>query len=243
MPAPLITALPVAPSRANNGATFSTKADAFVAALPEFVSDANAQAMYLDALALAVDADRIQTGLDRIQTGLDRTQTGLDRVQTGLDRTSATESALVASNNAAAALISEQNTFASFLGTQQLLEEGGAFKVFANYAEALAGLSGLIDGMIIKVLTDETMGDRTTFYQVDLADPVSLDLDFTSETYAIGSAQNTLIFARVQDFSRVATAPLTSTSPGFQGDYFADANFFYYCYAPDSWRRIAGVTF
>lgn len=57
MPAPLITALPLAPSRADDGATFSTKADAFVAALPEFVSDANAQAAYLDGIALAADIE------------------------------------------------------------------------------------------------------------------------------------------------------------------------------------------
>lgn len=57
MPAPTITPLPTPPSRSTDPANFSIEADAFVAALPEFVTDANAQASYLDGVASAVDAD------------------------------------------------------------------------------------------------------------------------------------------------------------------------------------------
>lgn len=57
MPAPTITTLPTPPSRSTSPSTFATQADAFVAALPEFVSDANAQASYLDGIATAADAD------------------------------------------------------------------------------------------------------------------------------------------------------------------------------------------
>ena len=57
MPAPTITPLPTPPSRSQSPETFSTDADAFLGALPDFATDANAQASYLDALAAAVDAD------------------------------------------------------------------------------------------------------------------------------------------------------------------------------------------
>lgn len=57
MPAPTISPLPTPPSRSTDPVNFANEADAFVAALPEFVSDANAQAAYLDALATAADAD------------------------------------------------------------------------------------------------------------------------------------------------------------------------------------------
>ena len=40
-----------------------------------------------------------------------------------------------------------------------------------------------------------------------------------------------------------ATAPASSTATGVKGEIYIDANYFYYCYAPNSWRRIAGTTF
>lgn len=57
MPAPTITPLPNPPSRSQSPDTFSADADAFLGALPEFVSDANAQASYLDGIASGADAD------------------------------------------------------------------------------------------------------------------------------------------------------------------------------------------
>lgn len=57
MPAPTITPLPTPPSRSQSPDTFSTDADAFLGALPDFATEANAQAAYLDALATAADTD------------------------------------------------------------------------------------------------------------------------------------------------------------------------------------------
>jgi hypothetical protein len=57
MPAPTISPLPTPPSRSTDPANFAIEADAFVAALPEFQTDANAQAAYLDGLADDVTAD------------------------------------------------------------------------------------------------------------------------------------------------------------------------------------------
>jgi hypothetical protein len=51
MPAPTITELPPAPLRSEDPATFNSRAEAFVDALPDFVTEANALASYLDALA------------------------------------------------------------------------------------------------------------------------------------------------------------------------------------------------
>lgn len=57
MPAPQISPLPTPPSRSQSPDTFSTDADAFLGALPDFQAEANDQADYLDALAIQVDAD------------------------------------------------------------------------------------------------------------------------------------------------------------------------------------------
>ena len=55
MPAPQISPLPNPPSRSQSPETFSVDADAFLGALPDFQSEANDQADYLDALAIDVD--------------------------------------------------------------------------------------------------------------------------------------------------------------------------------------------
>lgn len=39
------------------------------------------------------------------------------------------------------------------------------------------------------------------------------------------------------------SVPTSSTAPGEAGTFAADANFLYYCYAKNSWRRIPGVAF
>lgn len=64
MPAPTITPLPTPPSRSTDPTNFAIEADAFVAALPEFATDANAQATYLDGLAATVDADAASAAAD-----------------------------------------------------------------------------------------------------------------------------------------------------------------------------------
>ena len=64
MPAPTITPLPTAPSRSTDPTNFSIEADAFVAALPNFGTQANAQAAYLDGVATAVDADAVAASTD-----------------------------------------------------------------------------------------------------------------------------------------------------------------------------------
>ncbi|OWP74161.1 hypothetical protein, partial [Flavobacterium oreochromis] len=39
------------------------------------------------------------------------------------------------------------------------------------------------------------------------------------------------------------TAPTSSSANGVKGEMYVDANYVYYCYAPNSWRRVAGTTF
>jgi hypothetical protein len=53
---PPITPLPTSPSRSQSPATFSADADAFLGALPDFGSDQNALAAYIEDLAIDVEA-------------------------------------------------------------------------------------------------------------------------------------------------------------------------------------------
>src|SRR5688500_11486459 len=50
MPAPIVTPLPDPPLRTEDPATFVSKAEAWVAALGEFVGEANALAAYMESL-------------------------------------------------------------------------------------------------------------------------------------------------------------------------------------------------
>lgn len=61
MPYPPISALPAVPSR-NAPSTFSALMDAFLAAFPQFRTDLNALAAYLDTLALATGPGLFQNG-------------------------------------------------------------------------------------------------------------------------------------------------------------------------------------
>ena len=57
MPYTPITALPTAPARTDDPATFITLADAFIAALAQWETDVNASGTYIDAVGVQVDLD------------------------------------------------------------------------------------------------------------------------------------------------------------------------------------------
>jgi len=89
---------------------FNAAADGFIAALPQFVTEANALADFAVEQVLAIEEDATQTALDRIATGddtnattADRVQTGLNRVATGIDRTAVAADKTVATEQAALA--------------------------------------------------------------------------------------------------------------------------------------------
>lgn len=94
MTAPSITPLPTPPSRSQAPASFSADADAFLAALPAFQSEANAQADYLDTLAVDVTNE---TGADVIAAAA-----SASAALASENAAAGSESAALASQNAAA---------------------------------------------------------------------------------------------------------------------------------------------
>ena len=94
-----ITALPTPPSRANSPSDFSTKADALLAALPQFVTEANADIATVNAAKASADA-ALAAGLANAATNATTatTQAGIATTQAGIATTKAAEAAAVAAS-------------------------------------------------------------------------------------------------------------------------------------------------
>lgn len=65
---------------------------------------------------------------------------------------------------------------------------------FENYADALAALNSgeLLNNQTISVKVDETQGDNPTRYRVYVAPPVTLSLNFLTQSYNVSSRINEL---------------------------------------------------
>lgn len=60
-------------------------------------------------------------------------------------------------------------------------------KVFATYALALAAFDTFVDGDAIRVVVDETSGDKSTWYSFgETTDGKTFSFDFVAKTYSIG---------------------------------------------------------
>lgn len=131
MPAPTISPLPTPPSRSTDPANFAVEADAFVAALPEFQTDANAQATYLDALATTVDGDA--------------TAAAASAAAALVSENAAADSETNAAASEAAAAISESNAAASELAAaaSETAADISATNAASSAAEAEAIVAGI----------------------------------------------------------------------------------------------------
>lgn len=149
-----MTPLPAAPQRDQDPATFATTADTFVAALPGFVTEANA-------LEAAVDADATTA---TTQAGIATTQAGIATAA----QASATASAASALSSANAAAISETNAANSAtaltatsttsntvgLGSKVFTVQTGKQFVAGQYVQAISG-SNWMFGTVTSYVTDQ----------------------------------------------------------------------------------------
>ena len=125
-----ITPLPDAPSPSDTAAQFNSKAFAFVAALDQFTTEANALAVEADA-----DASTASTGASTAttQAGIATTQAGIATTQAGIATTKAGE-ALASANAAAASFDSFDDRYLGAKGADPTLDnDGNALLVGATY--------------------------------------------------------------------------------------------------------------
>jgi len=194
MPAPLISPLPTPPSRSQSPETFSVDADAFLGALPEFQTDANAQAAYLDALAIAVDADAAAADADAASALASRNAASASQIAALASQTASALSATNAAASEAAAAISEDNASASEIAAAASAAEAEAivagigFKdvVFINASMSPYTINAASNG---KLIACDTSGGNIV---VNLALISGLTLPFTSGVKKTTSDGNTV---------------------------------------------------
>lgn len=185
MPNPTITALPTAPARSMQPATFVTTADAFLAALATFVTEANA-------LGVAVEADAVATAADRVAVAADKATVAADKAIVAADKaTVAADKALVAADKTSA--------------------EAAATNAAASAAVA-AGAAAFVDtNPIVKGSGDATKQVRI---EVDTNVPTGTTVVLTApgtDGTLVTSGANTFTGAQVLSDQQVSRALLIDT--------------------------------
>ncbi|WP_396190620.1 hypothetical protein [Flavobacterium sp.] len=235
MPTPLISPLPTPPSRSQSPETFSVDADAFLGALPEFQTDANAQATYLDALAIAVDADAAAADADAASALASRNAAAASQIAALASQTASALSATNAAASEAAAAISEDNASASEIAAAASAAEAEAivagigFKdvVFINASMSPYTINAASNG---KLIACDTTGGNIV---VNLSVISGLTLPFTSGVKKTTSDGNTVTIncAVGNTFDDGTTSKSVNVPAGFTFIPDTDTN-------PDVWAAI-----
>lgn len=194
MPAPHITPLPTPPSRSQSPDTFSTDADAFLGALPDFQSDANTQADYLDALADQVTADAAAADADAAAALASQIAAAASESAAALSETNAAASEAAAAASEAAAALSESNAAASEIAAAASAAEAEAIVagigfqdvVFINASMSPYSITSATNG---KLIACDTSGGNII---INLPQVSSLTLPFTTGAKKTTSDGNTV---------------------------------------------------
>lgn len=160
MAAPQITPLPTPPVRSDAPADFSSKADAFVASLPGFVTQANAQADFNDQRAIDADASATAAAASEAAAEVDRAEV-------------AANTATVASNTATVVARADEvaaNTLQVAADTQQVSDDKAA--VDAALASIAGGPVYSVNGMTGDVTGIATQAGAETLTNKTVVDPV-----------------------------------------------------------------------
>lgn len=235
MPAPQITPLPPPPSRSQSPDTFSANADAFLGALPDFQSDANAQANYLDNLANQVTVDAANAGADAASALASKNAAAASQSAAAASQTAAAASASAAAASQSAASASQTSaatsatSAAASAATAEAVVAGVGFKdvVFINAAMSPFTMTQAYNG---KLIACDTTGGEII---INLPLISSLATPFTGGVKKTTSDGNTVTIncASGNTFDDGATSKSVNVPAGFTLIPDTDLN-------PDVWAAI-----
>jgi hypothetical protein len=145
-----ITALPPAPSPTDTPAQFNTKAFAFVAALDDFVTEANATAVAVDADASAASASASTASGQAIAAAASASTAISEALSAASSANAAEASATAASNSANAAAASYDAFDDRYLGSKSsdpaLDNDGNSLVIGALYWNSVSNVMKAWDG-------------------------------------------------------------------------------------------------
>lgn len=107
--------------------------------------------------------------------------------------------------------------------------------IYDTYAKAYAAVWSMDQGVLVRVLADETRGGRASWYRTVPPQGASLSLDFTADTYH--RAESPLAFVAGVDL-RLVAVPAQASALGALGDCAVSADHFYVVVANNTWRRV-----
>ena len=151
MAAPIITPIPTPPIRSDAPADFATKADAFAAALPQFVTETNTSAAFVDQRAIDADASAQAAAASEAAAEADRAEV-------------AANTATVASNTATVVARADE------VAANTLQVAADADQVAADRVAVDAALASIADGPVTSV------NGKTGVVTLTLADIGALSL-------------------------------------------------------------------
>ncbi len=192
MTVPTITALPAAPVRSDAPADFSTKADAFAAALPGFVTQANAQATFTDQRATAAvnSAASASASASTATTKASAASTSASSAAASASTATTKASAASTSASSAAASASTATTKAAEASGSAAGASGSAAAAAKDAANVAAGLASIAGGPVASI------NGKTGVVKLSAADvgalPASTSLsNFASKTEPTGDVVGT----------------------------------------------------
>ena len=185
-----ITALPTPPSRANSPSDFSTKADALLGALPQFVTEANALASAVNTDAESANADALTASnavASAMAAGLANaaTNASIATTQAGIATTKAAEAAASAASISGGPVTSVNGMTGIITGVAtQTGTETLTNKTLTGYTETVYALSGTAIAEANGSIQAKTLSANTTFTE-SLADGQSVILGITAGSYSV----------------------------------------------------------
>jgi hypothetical protein len=176
MTAPVITAIPTPPVRSDAPADFALKADAFAAALPQFVTQTNSSAAFVDQRAIDADASATAAAASEAAVEADRAEVA------------ANTSTVAANTSTVEASAAEVAAHAALAGERAAAAATSASESAASAQIAVNAAASIADGPVTSVngqtgvvsLTPASIGVQTVY----LSGPTSAYVTQT-KTYTI----------------------------------------------------------